>query len=234
MQNHKSIEQLWILEHCSSHTRQQFAKLGRITAYPKNHHCLRAREKNANIFFILSGKVHIYTLTKNGSKKVLFILGKNHIANGNLTDHYNTTFCETMEPCQMYVIRREHLLSLMEQDFRLTKALLHYQERKLWRLEHQLKNTVGSIYLERKLAAKLWKLARDFGVPVPEGIEINVNLPITLLADMLGAPRETTSRICKLFMDAGLITISKKRITVTAPERMAHFYKTGDMGEESV
>ena len=100
MQNHKSIEQLWILEHCSSHTRQQFAKLGRITAYPKNHHCLRAREKNANIFFILSGKVHIYTLTKNGSKKVLFILGKNHIANGNLTDHYNTTFCETMEPCQ--------------------------------------------------------------------------------------------------------------------------------------
>ena len=83
--------------------------------------------------------------------------------------------------------------------------------------------------LERKLAAKLWKLARDFGVPVPEGIEIDIYLPITLLADMLGAPRETTSRICGMLTEAGLITIRKKRIIVTAPDRMAHFYKTGDM-----
>ena len=227
MQNHKSIEQLWILEHCSSHTRQQFAKLGRITAYPKNHHCLRAREKNANIFFILSGKVHIYTLTKNGSKKVLFILGKNHIANGNLTDHYHTTFCETMEPCQMYVIRREHLLSLMEQDFRLTKALLHYQERKLWRLEHQLKNTVGSIYLERKLAAKLWKLARDFGIRTEKGILIDIDLSITFLADLLGVPRENASRACKKLTDYRLITIEKKKIYILDAERMAVFYKDG-------
>ena len=50
---------------------------------------------------------------------------------------------------------------------------------------------------------------------------------------MLGAPRETTSRICGMFMDVGLITIHKKRITVTAPERMAHFYKTGDMSGDS-
>ena len=121
------------------------------------------------------------------------------------------------------------LLGLMEQDFALARAVLVAQEKKIWRMAHQLKNTMGSIYMERKLAAKLWKLARDFGVPVQEGIEIDIYLPITLLADMLGAPRETTSRICGMLAEAGLITIRKKRIIVTAPDRMAHFYKTGDM-----
>ena len=227
MQTHKSIEQLWVLKDCAAHTRQQFARLGRITAYPKGHHCLRAREQNANIFFILRGKATVYNLTKNGNKKVLFVLGKDNIANGNLTDHYSTTFCETMEPCHMYVIRRNHLLALMEQDFQLTKTLLHYQERKLWRLEHQLKNTVGSIYLERKLAAKLWKLARDFGIRTEKGILLDMDLSVTFLADLLGVPRENASRACKKLTEYRLISMEKKKIYIQDAERMAAFYKNG-------
>lgn len=99
----------------------------------------------------------------------------------------------------------------------------------MWRLGHQLKNTVGSIYMERKLAAKLWKLARDFGIERPEGIEIDINMTITFLADMLGAPRETTSKTCKALSDYGLISMKKKRITIVDPARVSHFYKTGEI-----
>lgn len=88
---------------------------------------------------------------------------------------------------------------------------------------------MGSIYLERKLAAKLWKLSRDFGVETPEGIEIDFNIPITLLADMLGAPRETTSRLCNTLAEHGLMKIRRKRITITNPAAMAHFYRTGEI-----
>ena len=117
----------------------------------------------------------------------------------------------------------------MEDDFQLTKTLLHYQERKLWRLEHQLKNTVGSIYLERKLASKLWKLARDFGIETPNGILIDMNLSITFLSDLLGAPRETTSRVCRKLTDFGLIRIEKKKIYITDREKIAYFYKNGSL-----
>ena len=227
MENHKSIEQLWVLNGCSTHTKQQFARLGKITASPKGCFCLRAREKNSGIFFILSGKVTIYNLTKCGKKKVLFILGKDHIANSSLTDHYNTTFCETMEPCHFYIVPRQRLLEMMEKDFHLTKTLLHYQERKLWRLEHQLKNTVGSIYLERKLAAKLWKLSRDFGIRTEKGILIDIDLSITFLADLLGVPRENASRACKKLTEYRLISIEKKKIYISDTEKMAFFYKNG-------
>lgn len=229
MEKNKSLEQLWVLKESNSNTRLRFMKLGKITVYPKGHLCLRAQEDNSNIFFILEGKVQIYNLTKCGKKKILFVLGKDNIANESLAGGRNTIFCETIERCYFYVIRRELLLSLMEEDFQFTKVLLQYQERKLWRLEHQLKNTVGSIYLERKLASKLWKLARDFGIQTDKGILIDMDLSITFLADLLGAPRETTSRVCHKLTDCGLIHIEKKKIYIPDKEKMVLFYKNGSL-----
>ena len=84
----------------------------------------------------------------------------------------------------------------MEVDFKLTEKVLEAQERKMWRLSHQLKNTMSSVFLERKLASKLWKLSRDFGIDMKDGREIDINMTITFLADMLGVSRETTSRVC--------------------------------------
>ena len=120
----------------------------------------------------------------------------------------------------------------MEQDFTLVRAVMRIQERKLWRTSHQLKNTPGSIYLERKLAAKLWKLARDFGVPADNAkVRIDVSLSITFLADFLGAPRETTSRICRNLVEKGLIEMDKKTIIVDNMDCLARFYKN-HCGEE--
>lgn len=227
MESYKRLEQLWILEACSLGTCQCFMQLGKIISYPQRHLCLRAQEDNSNIFFVLKGKVQIYNLTKCGKKKILFILGKDNIANESLAGNSNTIFCETIESCSFYVIRRELLLSLMEKDFQLTKTLLQYQERKIWRLEHQLKNTVGSIYLERKLASKLWKLARDFGIRTNRGILIDMDLSITFLADLLGAPRETTSRVCRKLSRFGLIRMEKKKVYISDAEKIALFYKNG-------
>lgn len=89
---------------------------------------------------------------------------------------------------------------------------------------------MGSIYMERKLAAKLWKLSRDFGKNTEHGLEIDINMTITFLADMLGAPRENTSRLCKTLTEFGLIRMEKKRIVIVNPEKLSHFYKTGEIG----
>ena len=118
-------------------------------------------------------------------------------------------------------------LQIMSDDFELTKNVLAAQERKIRRLSHQLKNTTSSIYLEKKLAAKLWKLSRDFGVQTEEGIEIDLNLSVTFLADMLGVPRETTSRACSVLADNGLIHMNRKRIMILDPKKITRFYRTG-------
>lgn len=227
VENYQIQESLSVLNGSSDNTRLLFVRLGKILTYPKGYVCLRAREENPSIFFVLEGKVQIYNLTKCGKKKILFILGKDNIINESLVRNRSTIFCETIDRCSLYAIRRDLLLDLMEKDFQFTKNLLQYQERKLWRLEHQLKNTVGSIYLERKLAAKLWKLARDFGIPADRGILIDLDLSVTFLADLLGVPRETASRVCRKLADYGLIITEKKKIYIPDQGKLARFYKNG-------
>ncbi len=63
---------------------------------------------------------------------------------------------------------------------------------------------------------------------------IDINLPITFLADMLGAPRESTSRLCKTLTDLGLIRMERKQITILDPEKMSHYYKTGQIDGRSL
>lgn len=225
------IEKLSFFRDCSPETVRDFLRLGRIVRHPKGQVVLRAREKNPEIFFVLSGKVQIYNLTGDGRKKILFILGSNNIANDSIIKGYSAIFCETLEECVFLAIRREDLTPLMQRDFTLTAALMEYQERRMWRLEHQLKNTFGSIYIERKLASKLWRLARDFGIETERGVLIDVELSITFLADLLGVPRENASRACKKLSDLGIIAIDRKRIYVVDRDRTAYYFQHGELPE---
>lgn len=201
---------------------------GSINQFSKGHVIMRGRENICHVYIQLSGKSMIYNLTHTGNRKIIFILGEGVLLNEHLVyAHPTSLFCETLEKSRIFVVPLQLFLACMEEDFTLTRAVLETEERRIWRMGHQLKNTMGSIYMERKLAAKLWKLSRDFGVQTPEGIEIDINLPVTLLADMLGASRETTSRLCGILVDMGLVRINKRRITITDSEKMSAFYKTG-------
>ena len=94
----------------------------------------------------------------------------------------------------------------------------------MWRLGHQMKNTLGHIHMEKKLAAKLWKLQRDFGVAGPDGIEIDIDMSITFLAELMGAPRESTSRCFNQLQEMGYVEYYKKRIVVKDPDGLSALY----------
>ncbi|MDD6057313.1 MAG: Crp/Fnr family transcriptional regulator [Clostridiales bacterium] len=160
----------------------------------------------------------------------MFIFGVGILLNERILNHHTSgVFCEVFEKGKIFKIPSAEFIALMEKDPVLARNILEAQEKKLWRLSHQLKNTTGGIYMEKKLASKLWKLGRDFGMPTGKGIEIDMNMPISFLADMLGVSRETTSRACSVLIDYGLITMKGKRITIVDSEKMSSFYKTGEI-----
>lgn len=230
MEQGNQLKQLEFLQDVSPETLDRLWAAGTVKKFRKGSIVLHAGEPVKSIFIQLTGKSIIYNLTHSGRRKIIFIFGRGHLLNDHvLSVRHPSVFGETLEESLIFTVSSADFLQLMELDFDLTKAVLSAQEKKIWRLGHQLKNTMGHIYLERKLAAKLWKLSRDFGIEKEQGIEIDINMPITLLADMLGAPRETTSRICKILTDEGLIAVQKKRIVVLDPERMAAYYKTGEL-----
>lgn len=232
MRENNPLCRLELFENVASNTRDQIWQAGKIKEFPKGKVIISAKELLNSVYIQLSGKSIIYNLTHNGKRKIIFILGKGDLLNEHILCLRNTSlFYETIEASQIFIIPATKFLCFMEEDFTLTKSVLIAQERKIWRLGHQLKNTMGSIYMERKLAAKLWKLSRDFGKQTSQGIEIDIDMTITFLADMLGAPRETTSRLFKTLTDHELLKKEKKRITIVNPKKMAHFYKTGEFDE---
>ena len=227
MKKYKNLKDMEIFHGVRPETMDEMQSLGRVVTMKKGTVCYRASDKQDNIFILMDGQAIIYTLTRCGNRKIIFVHGGGELLNESIiTVDRTTVFCDLIRDSKVFVIRNQQFCRLMEQDFTLVRAVMRIQERKLWRTSHQLKNTPGSIFLERKLAAKLWKLARDFGVPVDNTkVRIDVSLSITFLADFLGAPRETTSRICRNLAEKGLIEMDKKTIIVDNMDCLARFYK---------
>ena len=112
----------------------------------------------------------------------------------------------------------------MKKDFELTKIIISSLTKKVRRTYRQLKNSTP-IKVEKRVAAKLWKLSKDYGVQVKEGTLIDLNISITYLADMFGTPRETISRAIKLLQQKELIIYENKKIIVKDREVLSDFFK---------
>lgn len=177
------------------------------------------REEVNTIYFVISGKVTMYRLSEDGQKRVIYILGTGKFINEVIFDGLPASIgCEAFEDCQLVYFYKEELLQIMSKDFELTKFIINSMGKKIRRLYRQLKNTVP-IKIDKKLAAKLWKLSKDYGVETEDGVLIDLDISITYLASMLGSARETISKSMTRLEKEGLIKYKGKKIVV--PERNA-------------
>ena len=234
----KSTVMLDQLNNCSAlsevkdQTIRKIFREGTLRKYSRGETVVQAREDFTFICFLLSGKVIQYNLTHLGKRKIFFVFGAGALLNNHIFGKQpSTTYCDTIDDSVILMIPKDKMHELMEEDFSLVQGLMRSQEKKMHRLQRQVINSVGNIHMNRKLAAKLWKLARDFGIETEEGVEIDMNISVTFLADMLGTPRETTSRRVRDLTQYGLIRHDKKRILVYDINRLVQFYKTGKYEE---
>ena len=119
---------------------------------------------------------------------------------------------------------RIKFFDIMKEDFELSKVIINSLAIKVRRLYRQSKNSIP-IKVEKRVAAKLWKLSRDYGIPHEDGTLIDLNITITYLADMFGAPRETISRALKILNNEGLIINKNKKIIVPDRNKLVRFFK---------
>ena len=138
---------------------QTLLNLGTLHHYFRREIIFHAGIYEEQVYLLLNGEVMIYNLTKHGNKKILFILGKGHLLNHNIISQKPVSiFCEALQYADVLQIPLKHFVCLMSEHPILTHAVMKEYERYIWRLSHQLKNTSGNLLIERKIAAKLWKL----------------------------------------------------------------------------
>ena len=191
----------------------------------KGEHLFRDKEVIKNIYVVKSGKVALYKQSESAQKKVIFILGKDTIVNEVIIDDLPSSInCEAFEKAEILCFDRMLFLDIMKDDFELSKIIINSLAMKVRRLYRQGKNSIP-IKVEKRVAAKLWKLSRDYGIEIEEGTLIDLNITITYLADMFGTPRETISRALKILNNEGLIINKNKKIIVPDRDRLVKFFK---------
>ena len=182
------------------------------------------REIINNIYIVLEGKVTLYRLSERGQKRVIYILNKGEIINEVIFDNLTASInCEGFEDSEIISISKVDLLNLMKNDFKLTEVILYSMSKKIRRLYRQLKNTVP-IKMDKRVAAKLWKLSKDYGVQTQEGVLIDIKISITYLADMLGSSRETISRAVKELEIMDMVK-TKHRKFIVDREKLSRYFK---------
>ena len=205
-------------------TLKYIEKNSKVLKKKKGEHIFRDKDKVQDIFIVLKGKVTLYKMNEYGQKRIVYILGEESFLNEVIVDDLPASINgEAFENSIILSINK--LLNIMSQDFELTKIVLNEMSKKVRRLYRQMKN-VTPIKLEKRVAAKLWKLSKDYGKEVPEGTLIDLDISITYLADMFGSPRESVSRAIKTLRDENLIIKENKKIIVPDREKIAAYFKS--------
>jgi len=220
-----NLKNLPLFEEIDEKTLELIKEKTYIKNLKKGESLFLEREKVDNIYIVFEGKVTMYRLSEKGQKRVIFILNKGEIINEVIFDNITASInCEGFEDSEIMSIPKVDLLNIMQQDFKLTEIILCSMSKKIRRLYRQIKNTVPT-KMDKRVAAKLWKLSKDYGVETKEGVLIDVKISITYLADMLGSSRETISRAIKELENLDMVKIKQRKFIVNR-EKLSKYFKS--------
>jgi CRP-like cAMP-binding protein len=220
------IEKVEIFKNIKPQSKIKLIQTGKLKRLNKKSILFRDKDKINKVYILIEGKVSIFKMSENGERKIIFILNQGEMINEILINENNTSTvaCEAFENSLILEYNNNDFINIVENDFTLTKNILSYMEKRTRRLYRQLKNSI-SIKMDKKLAAKLYRIGKEFGISKGQWTFINVNVSITYIADMLGCKRETLSRAMKTLQDEGLVKIEGKKI-YTKQKELAKYFKS--------
>lgn len=216
-----------VFQNIREESKIELEKILKIKKMSKKEILFYERDMVNKVYFIKEGKISLFKINESGERKIIFILPKGQMINDIFIDENKSSAvsCEAFENCTLLECASKDFLKIMENDFTLTKNILNHMQNINRRLYRQLKNSI-SIRMDKKLAAKLYRMGREFGINKGEWTLINANLTITYIADMLGCKRETLSRSMKVLQDENLVKIENKKMYIKKEELSSYFKNT--------
>jgi CRP/FNR family transcriptional regulator, cyclic AMP receptor protein len=187
---------------------QRFAEVTREKEYPKGSVILFEDDPGESLFIVRAGRVKVVLVSEDGREVILGVLGVgDHFGELSLIDDQpRSAHVIAMEDTTLLVLRREDFRARVESTPAVAWALLAELSRRLRRADGKIG---GLVLLD--VPGRIAQLLLD--APSDPGTE---SKPLThqVIAQMIGASRETVSRTMRDFQDAGFITVNRRRITI--------------------
>lgn len=192
-----------------------FQKKGRRAVYPKGGFIIRPGELPPGVFYIASGLVKAYDITRYGDENML-IVRKGHEVFPliwALTGRERHVIYKALAPTTTLCVSRADFITFMQHNPEVLAPLMDMTV-EMYRLHSERILNLEYRSVRERAISFLLTMAQRFGVRVPEGILIDVPLRQRDIASSINSSRETTSRELGILARKGWIAKSSPLITI--------------------
>lgn len=218
------IKDIGVFEGISDSTLERIYELSDEICLKKNRSLYMDREKLDYVYFLLEGMVTLSKCNENGESRIIFTLKPGDMINQPIMrKNTSAVECWGFENSKIMRIKFEDFDSIMQSDYILARNCILYMENRIRRLYRQLKNFVTS-NLDKRLAAKLYRLALEHGMDQEDGLVlISIDLSVTYIARTMGCQRESLSRALKILLERGIVKRKGKKFYVNMKDTERYF-----------
>ncbi len=221
------IEKIEVFSGISKNSIVEIKNSADVIDLKKNKALYSDRQQLDYVYFLISGNVSLIKSSESGENRVIFLLNDGAMINEPLMRKNTSGIeCWGFEDSKILRIGLKTFDKIMSKDYILAKNCMLEMEKRIRRLYRQLKNLTSS-NIEKKLAAKLYRLGTQYGLKeneIEDYTYINLNLTVTYIAKMLGYQRETVSRSLKLLAQKEIILQKDRKFYVNI-EKARQFFK---------
>ncbi len=189
----------------------RFAELTRERSYPRGSVILFEDDPGDSLFVVREGRVKVVLIGEDGREVILAILGPgDHFGELSLIDGApRSAHVIAMDDARLIVLRREDFKRRIDESPALAWAMLNELSRRLRRADAQI-GSLALLDVSGRMAHLLLRSSSDTGSDT-----LAKKLTHQMIAQMIGASRETVSRTMREFQDKGLISVHRRQITIT-------------------
>ena len=186
---------------------------GTRLSYKKGEFIIRPGETPSGIFYITSGIVKAYGITKYGEENLLIIRKEHEIFPliWAITGQERHIIYEALAPTVVHRLDRQEYLEFIEKNNDVLAPLLDMTV-EMYRIHSERIINLEYRSVRERLISFLLTMSTRFGKDTPRGLMIDVPLRQQDIASSINASRETTSRELAALDRKGLIDCGQPEI----------------------
>ncbi|GAB4353834.1 MAG: global nitrogen regulator NtcA [Cyanophyceae cyanobacterium] len=172
------------------------------------------------VYFLLKGAVKLSRVYEAGEEITVALLRENTVFGvlsllmGNRSDRFYHAVAFT--PVELLSVPIDQVEKALKEEPDLVMVMLRGLSSRILQTEMMIE-TLAHRDMGSRLVSFLLILCRDFGVPSPDGITVDLKLSHQAIAEAIGSTRVTVTRLLGDLRDREMISINKKKITVHNP-----------------
>ena len=194
---------------------QAISKITILKSYDKNCIVFQEGEIGGSLYFILNGKVKISLFDDEGKEYILDIIGKDgFFGELSLIDELpRSANVITTENSVFLVIQRKDFIKLLLENPAISIGILKILSRRLRSADERIKG-LAFLSVEGRVLKYLLDIGEKSGFRLKNHIIIENGPTQIEIANSCGSTRETVSRVLKVLIRKGAISVRRRQYTL--------------------